>query len=338
MNPWYSLFTALIAVLALVVLALIGAGAISLSAIFGIVIPYVAFAVFMIGIIYRVLEWAKIPVPFKITTTCGQGRSLPWMKQAKLDCPFTTWEVIGRMFLEVFLFRSLFRNVRAELRDGPKQTFASSKWLWLFGIIFHYSFLTIVLRHVRFFTEPVPMWVQAISGLDGFFDIFVPTLFLTDIAFLLAVAYLFLRRVIVPQVRYISLAADYFPLFLIMAIGITGILMRQLLHVDILKVKELAVGLAAFSPSAPKDLGVLFYTHLFLVSVLIAYFPFSKLMHAPGVFLSPTRNMANDNRAVRYVNPWETELNSVTKVHSYEHYEDDFREKMKEAGIPVDKE
>ncbi len=57
-------------------------------------------------------------------------------------------------------------------------------------------------------------------------------------------------------------------------------------------------------------------------------------MHAGGVFLSPTRNMANTNRMERYVNPW----NYPVKVHSYAEYEDDFREKMKEAGIPVDKE
>jgi hypothetical protein len=53
-----------------------------------------------------------------------------------------------------------------------------------------------------------------------------------------------------------------------------------------------------------------------------------------GVFLSPTRNLANNNRAVMHVNPW----NYPVKVHTYAEYEDDFREKMKAAGLPVEKE
>ena len=71
-----------------------------------------------------------------------------------------------------------------------------------------------------------------------------------------------------------------------------------------------------------------------LVCTLFAYFPFSKLMHLGGVFLSPTRNMPNDSRMVRHVNPW----NYPVKVHTYEEYEDHFREKMIEAGLPVEKE
>ncbi|MBM4325768.1 MAG: menaquinol oxidoreductase [Deltaproteobacteria bacterium] len=334
MNPWYSVLISLFIVIGLVLIALIGVGSIGLNSLFGVYIPYVAFAVFIIGFIWRVVEWARAPVPFKIPTTGGQGKSLPWMKHEKLDSPFTTGQVIVRMLLEVFLFRSLFRNVKGELRGGPRLTFASSKWLWLFGILFHYSFLTIVLRHLRFFTEPVPQWVQLISSLDGFFEILVPTFFLTDAAFLLAATLLFLRRVVIPQVRYISLPNDYFPLLLILGIGISGILMRQVFHVDLEKVKELAIGLAAFSPTVPKELGSVFYVHLFLVSVLAAYIPWSKIMHAAGVFMSPTRNMANNNRAVRHINPW----NYPVKVHTYEEYEDDFRAKMKEVGLPVDKE
>jgi nitrate reductase gamma subunit len=79
---------------------------------------------------------------------------------------------------------------------------------------------------------------------------------------------------------------------------------------------------------------VLFYIHLFLISVLFAYFPFSKLMHLGGVFLSPTRNMPNNTREVRHINPW----NYPVKVHTYAAYEDEFREKMIEAGLPVEKE
>lgn len=336
MSASLSVFVALCAVVGLILVPLIGVGGIGLNSLFGKVIPVVALILFVLGFIYRIVEWARIPVPFRIPTTGGQGKTLPMFKQERADCPFTTWEVIVRMFLEVFLFRSLFRNTKTEVREGPRHTVASAKWLWMAGILFHYSFLTIVVRHVRFFAEPVPQLVQMISSLDGFFDIFLPALFLTDVAFLVAAGYLFLRRVVVPQVRYISLPTDYFPLFLILGIGISGVLMRQVFKVDLLKVKELTMSLAGFgfATPVPEGIGLIFYVHLFLVCVLIAYFPWSKLMHAGGVFLSPTRNMANNNRAVRHINPW----NYPVKVHTYEEYEDEFRAKMKEVGLPLDKE
>jgi len=333
MNAWTSLFSALFAVIILVLIAMLGVGTVGTS-VFGIVIPYVAIAIFLVGVVVRMIQWAKVPVPFRIPTTCGQGKSLPWIKANNLESPYNTWGVIGRMALEVLLFRSLFRNTRAELWDGPKVTYASAKWLWLFGILFHYSFLIILLRHLRFFFEPVPSFVELLSSVDGFFQILIPAVFISDIMFLLAATYLFLRRVAIPQLRYISLPADFFPLFLILGIGISGVLMRQVWKVDLLAVKELVLGLFTFHPHIPAGIGTIFYVHLFLVSVLAAYIPFSKIMHLGGVFLSPTRNLANTNRMERYVNPW----NYPVKVHTYDEYEDEFRHKMIEAGIPVEKE
>jgi nitrate reductase gamma subunit len=131
--------------------------------------------------------------------------------------------------------------------------------------------------------------------------------------------------------RYISLASDYFPLFLIIGIAFTGILMRYFTKVDIVGVKEFTMSLATFKPHIVNGIGSIFYVHLFFVSVLLAYFPFSKLMHLGGIFMSPTRNMANNTRFKRHINPW----NYPVKVHTYEAYEDEFREKMVEAGLPV---
>lgn len=57
-------------------------------------------------------------------------------------------------------------------------------------------------------------------------------------------------------------------------------------------------------------------------------------MHMGGVFLSPTRNLANNSRMQRHINPWNPEI----KPHSYAAYEDEFRADMIEQGIPVDKD
>jgi nitrate reductase gamma subunit len=156
----------------------------------------------------------------------------------------------------------------------------------------------------------------------------------TSIVFLAALAYLLLRRLMIAQVRYISLVNDYFPLLLLLGIGISGFCLRHCYKTDVVAVKQLAVGLVSFKPTVPDTISWLFYGHLFLVSVLLAYFPFSKLVHMAGVFLSPTRNMANSNRRVRHVNPWDYPV----KVHAYADYEDELRDKMKAAGVPVEKE
>jgi nitrate reductase gamma subunit len=202
------------------------------------------------------------------------------------------------------------------------------------ALAFHYAFLVVFIRHFRLFMEPVPGFVGLLESVDGFMELGLPRLMISGVVLLLAALYLFLRRVAVPQLRYISLAADYFPLFLIIALAGSGLLMRYFIRVDITSVKELITGLVSFRPTIPQGIGVIFFVHLFLLSVLIAYFPFSKLMHAGGVFMSPTRNMANDNRVSRHINPW----NYPVKVHTYSEYEDEFREKMKEVGLPVEKE
>ncbi|MDD5757859.1 MAG: sulfate reduction electron transfer complex DsrMKJOP subunit DsrM [Desulfobulbaceae bacterium] len=323
-----------VAVLGLIIIAAIGSQA-GLEALFGIVFPYLALLIFLGGFINKVVGWAKSPVPFRIPTTCGQANSLPWIKQDCLDCPSTTTGVLARMALEIFLFRSLFRNTQADVYDGPKLRYGSSKYLWLFGLLFHYAFLVIIVRHLRLFADPIPFFVNILEYADGFLQIGLPHLYQSDLVILGAITLLFLRRIILTNVRYISLPADYFPLFLIFSIAATGMLMRYVTRVDIVAVKQLAVGLTTLHPSIVGDLGMVFYVHIFLVCTLLVYFPFSKLMHMGGVFMSPTRNLANNSRMVRHINPWN---DPNLKPHSYAAYEDEFREFMVDADIPVDKE
>jgi len=334
MNIAFSFF----AVVVIGLIAWIGTAAVNLQYLFGVIIPYIAVIIFLLGVVYRIVKWGRSPTPFRIPTTCGQQKTLPWIKQNRIENPSNVVGVIIRMALEILLFRSLFRTTRAELREGPRLAYGGFPWLWLAALVFHYAFLTVVIRHLRFFLDPVPFFVDWLATLDGILEVGLPAYMLSGFALFAAVSYLFIRRIVVPQLRYISLVPDYFPLFLILCIAGSGILMRYFFKVDVISVRELAVSLAGLNPKLPEN-GIagtyyLFYMHLFYVSVLVAYFPFSKLMHSGGVFLSPTRNLANNNRAVRHINPW----NYPVKVHTYEEYEDDFREQMKEAQIPVERD
>src|SRR5512134_43487 len=127
-----------VAVAVLFLAAVLGAGAPAGRWLFGVVVPYAAAALFVVGVVAKVLGWARSPVPFRIPTTCGQQKSLPWIEQAKIENPSTTAGVVARMALEVLCFRSLFRNTKTELHGG-RLSYSSSKWLWLAGLAFHYS-------------------------------------------------------------------------------------------------------------------------------------------------------------------------------------------------------
>jgi len=328
-----NVFVSLVAVGGLFLLGLLGARP-GMGWMFGVVIPYAAVALFIGGLIYRVMGWANVPVPFRIPTTSGQQKSLTWIKQERLENPHNTLAVIGRMALEILFFRSLLRNTKSELVEGRRLVYGTDLWLWLAAMAMHWSFLIILFRHLRLLTQPVPLCVTFLEKVDGFLEVGIPVIYVTSFIFLAALAYLLFRRLASAKVRYISLASDYFPLFLLLGIGISGFYLRHLDKTDIVGVKELALGLTHFAPVVPESISPLFFGHLLLVSVLLAYFPFSKLVHMAGVFLSPTRNLANSNRRVRHVNPWDYPV----KLHSYEAYEDDLRDKMKAAGVPVEKE
>jgi len=324
----------LLLVLSLAALALAGGQGPALRPLWGVVLPYAALATFLVGLTHRVLLWARSPVPFRIPTTCGQQRSLSWIKAARLENPSSTAGVVARMALEVGLFRSLFRNTGAELREGPRLVFGERKALWLAALAFHWSLLVILLRHLRLLLQPVPAFVNVLSAVDGFFQVGAPVLYVTDVVILAALGYLLLRRLTDPQVRYISLFADFLALFLLLGIVLSGILMRYFARVDTVAVKQLALGLVTFAPVVPPEVGALCFVHLALLSALVAVFPFSKLMHMGGIFLSPTRNLANTSRMKRHVNPW----NAPAPVHTYEEWEAEFRDKIVAAGLPLEKE
>ncbi|MEJ2009958.1 MAG: sulfate reduction electron transfer complex DsrMKJOP subunit DsrM [Acidobacteriota bacterium] len=330
-----SALTSFILILVVTGLAFAGGETSSSRVLLGVILPYGAMVVFLTGLSYRVLKWANSAVPFHIPTTCGQQKSLRWIKSSWIESPHSKFGVAVRMALEILLFRSLFRNSRAQLRpDGPRLLYAENKWLWLSALAFHWSLLIILLRHLRFFVVPVPHFILGMDAVDGFFQFGAPQLLVTDVLIVAALLFLLLRRFTDPKVHYISLFSDYLALFLLLGIAVSGIFMRYFFKVDLEGVKQLALGLVTFSPTVPASIGALFFVHLTLVSFLLAYFPFSKLVHMGGIFLSPTRNLANDSRMVRHVNPWDYPV----KVHTYQEWEDEFHDKIKAAGLPLERE
>lgn len=231
------------------------------------VLFYAAGSVFVVGLVRKIRSYAKTPAPLKIPTA---------------PAPVTAAGVSWRMAREVVLFESLFK---------------SSKWTWLLGWVFHVTLALVVLRHLRYFQEPVWLPVVLIQpfGMYGGF------------AILAALAGLWARRWLVDRVRYISTPSDHLILALLVTIALSGLVMRFIAHTDILAVKAFVLGLMRFDwQTLPADPVLL--VHLALVALLMAIFPVSKLLHAPGVFFSPTRNQVDNAREVRHISAWAAAL------------------------------
>jgi nitrate reductase gamma subunit len=228
---------------------------------------YAATALMLGGLAYKIYQYAQTPAPLKIPTT---------------PAPTTRFGVGLRLFREVVFFESLFK---------------ATKPTWLFGWVFHMALFIVLARHIRYFIEPVWLWVELIQPF-GIYAAF---------AMLLGLAGLFARRFVVDRVRYISAPSDYLMLVLIFMIGATGLAMKFVFPTDIVAVKAFFAGLARFSwQPLPADPVLLI--HLLLVAFLMAIFPFSKLLHIPGLFFSPTRNQVDNPREKRHIAPWARKL------------------------------
>ena len=204
------------------------------------------------------------------------------LKIPTMPAPLTTGGVVLRMFREVVFFHSLFR---------------SNKWIWIFGWMFHVALALVLARHLRYFTEPVWTWVALIQPFGKY----------AGFAMVAGLAGLWARRVLVDRVRYVSAPSDHLMLALIIGIGLSGLGMKFVAHTDIVSVKAFFLGLMRFSPQElPTD--PLLLIHLFLVAVLMIVFPISKLLHAPGVFFSPTRNQVDNAREKRHLADWAAQL------------------------------
>jgi nitrate reductase gamma subunit len=224
---------------------------------------YAATAVLVAGVGWRVLQYARVPAPLRIPTT---------------PAPRTHAGAAARVAREVVLFESLFR---------------SNKWIWLFGWMFHVALALVLVRHLRYFIEPVWGWVAFAQ----------PFLVYAGFALVAGLAGLWARRFLVERIRYISTWSDHLMLALLAGIALTGLGMKYVAHTDIIGLKEFIRGLIVFDWQ-PLPADPLLLVHLSLVLGLMVVFPASKLLHAPGVFFSPSRNQPDDSRERRHLAAW----------------------------------
>lgn len=227
---------------------------------------YFAVVVLVTGVAFKIRQFWSTPTPLKIPL---------------MPAPMTQKGVAFRLAREVIYFESLFK---------------SNKWIWIFGWVFHAAMAVALLRHLRYFTEPVWGWVVLIQPFGVY----------AGFAMMLGLAGLLVRRFVVARVRYITSPSDILFLLLLLAIGATGLSMKFVSPTDIIGLKAFMLGLMYFDwQPLPEDANLLI--HLGLVISLMIIFPFSKLLHAPGLFFSPSRNQPDDVRMKRHPGAFEAE-------------------------------
>jgi len=84
--------------------------------------------------------------------------------------------------------------------------------------------LLVLLRHLRYFTEPVWFWVKWVQPFGMY----------AGFAMVAGLAGLWVRRIAVERVRYISAPSDHLMLLLLIGIAGTGLMMKYVAHTDIL--------------------------------------------------------------------------------------------------------
>ena len=231
-----------------------------------VILFYLAAALFTIGVVRKIVIYSKTPHPLKIPPT---------------PAPLTRAGVVWRLTKEVTVFQSLFK---------------ANKWIWVFGWLFHLGLFLVLLRHLRYFTEPVWFWVGWIQPFGKY----------AAFAMIAGLLGLWGRRLLVDRVRYISSPSDHLMLFLLLSIGVSGLVMTFVSHTDVVALKAFVMGLMYFDVQPIPATGALL-AHLSLVLVLMVVFPVSKLLHAPGLFFAPTRNQTDTPREHRHVAGWTAE-------------------------------
>ena len=230
---------------------------------------YLSVTLFLAGMNWRLAMWLRTPVPLKIVLTPG---------------PATRAGVARRLGGEVLFFRSLF---------------GADRGLWAAAWVFHLSLVLLAVGHIGGLV--VPGVAQAALGLtdEQFHHLARVMGGVFGILAILPLLCLLLRRLVMERLRYISTYGDYFALVLLLLIIATGDQMRFMGVLDLAQARQFVAGLLRFHPVAPPA-DVAFIAHLLLVCALLAYIPFSKLVHFGGLLLNPTLNQRNNPREHRH--------------------------------------
>lgn len=144
--------------------------------------------------------------------------------------------------------------------------------LWIGEWTFHISFVLVILRHLRYFLDPLPPCIWALQTPGIIAGYVLP----------LSLAYIFTVKFLVERKKYFS-SYNFSLLVLILLLSVSGLYMRTIYHPDIVSVKTFIMGIVTFRFGAVPG-SIFFIFHFALVLTLIVNLP-THIFAAPLVLI-----------------------------------------------------
>ncbi len=184
------------------------------------------------------------------------------------------WRIIWR----VVLLLRIPENRTKEISPAPKATFLTTiktardiiflsrlfrvnPMLWLGEWVFHVAFVLVFIRHLRYVLHYVPDWVIKLEFIGLLAGYVLPV----------TLIYILIVKLIIEKKRYFS-TGNFLLLLLLFLLSITGIVMKNFIHPDIVDIKIFITHALAFKlNTAPKS--ILFIIHFIIAFILLAYLP-----------------------------------------------------------------
>ncbi len=222
--------------------------------------PWLTLAILLGGLLFRLAAWLRTPSP---------------VRAPLFPTPVTRAGKAWAVAKEVLFFRSLLRG---------------AKDLWAGSYAFHLMMVLILVGHTRVFTAAVDTFLTRVLGMapEGVTSLSQGLGGAAGVVILLAGVYLLGRRLAERRVREITSASDYFAILLVLAVIVSGDVLRFATHFDLAQSRAYFQALFTFRSDAVAQYPAepWFTVHFLLAQSLLIYLPFSKLVHVGGVFFS----------------------------------------------------
>lgn len=206
-----------------------------------LVIAYLCYAIFLWRMIWRIFLLLNVPK--------DHGELL--------SPPGITMMTMLKAIRDILFLTRLFRV---------------NKLLWIGEWLFHWSFLFVLLRHLRYFFYPVPGWVLSLQSVGIFAGYILH----------LSLIYILIAKLKIEKRGYFS-TYNFFLLILLITISLTGILMKNVIRPDIVEIKYFMLNMLMFEPvSIPASM--LFNIHFNTTLVFLVSLP-THIFAAPYTLL-----------------------------------------------------
>lgn len=217
---------------------------------FLIIFAYLCYAIFLLRIIWRIVLLLMV------------RENSPSVLQSNRFSERTTVRTFMKAARDIVFLTRLFRT---------------NPLLWIGEWIFHAAFILVLIRHLRYVLDHSPDWLMNIMFLGMLAGYVLPA----SLIFILVV------KLCIEKKKYFS-TQNFLLLSLLLLLSITGIIMNEFIHPDIMEIKIFVLNALSLK-IIPAPASVLFIIHFITASVFLALLP-AHIFAAPFTMLEARKH------------------------------------------------